>query len=283
MSMYPYETSVIIDGEPVSYPGLRNGKFTSGDPNDPAHKPSFIPAESINLIIDNLSKVIEFCGLSPNNTSINQLKEAFQSKFLQTETLTPSMILDKLKMVDGAGSGLDADMLDGFNSSSFVKTSDYTAVDVLTKIKTVDGAGSGLDADMLGGNTPDEFAPMPCRSNIIQIPIPPVGFSVTDISPVQFPERTPHDGIYDRTYVRTYDRIGTFRLHYERSSAERPHILPTLPEGGVWAYMLFCGFGHERWVEFGNIDVGVKSGGSRVFLNVTQTIHEVAGFTWRIA
>lgn len=29
---------------------------------------------------------------------------------------------------------------------------DYTAADVLTKIKTVDGAGSGLDADLLGGS-----------------------------------------------------------------------------------------------------------------------------------
>ena len=35
--------------------------------------------------------------------------------------------------------------------SSLVTTSDYTASDILTKIKTVDGAGSGLDADLLDG------------------------------------------------------------------------------------------------------------------------------------
>ena len=53
---------------------------------------------------------------------------------------------------DGAGSGLDADLLDGFNSSYFVAASGYVASDVLGKLLTVDGAGSGLDADLWDGN-----------------------------------------------------------------------------------------------------------------------------------
>ena len=36
--------------------------------------------------------------------------------------------------------------------TTLLRTSDYTAADVLTKIKTVDGSGSGLDADLLDGN-----------------------------------------------------------------------------------------------------------------------------------
>jgi hypothetical protein len=36
-------------------------------------------------------------------------------------------------------------------------SSSYTAADVLTKIKTVDGAGSGLDADLLDGKTSTDF------------------------------------------------------------------------------------------------------------------------------
>lgn len=40
-------------------------------------------------------------------------------------TLAASSLLAKIKSVDGAGSGLDADTLDGLQSSSFVKTSDY--------------------------------------------------------------------------------------------------------------------------------------------------------------
>lgn len=39
-------------------------------------------------------------------------------------TLAASSLLAKIKSVDGAGSGLDADTLDGLQSSSFVKTSD---------------------------------------------------------------------------------------------------------------------------------------------------------------
>lgn len=39
-----------------------------------------------------------------------------------------------------------------------LESSSYTASDVLTKIKTVDGTGSGLDADLLDGNQATAFA-----------------------------------------------------------------------------------------------------------------------------
>ena len=41
---------------------------------------------------------------------------------------------------------------------SYLPSASYTAADVLTKIKTVDGSGSGLDADLLDGRTSTEFA-----------------------------------------------------------------------------------------------------------------------------
>jgi DNA-binding FrmR family transcriptional regulator len=72
--------------------------------------------------------------------------------------MTGAAILAALAPVDGAGSGLDADLLDGQSSAAFataasvagkLDASAYTAADVLTKIKTVDGAASGLDADVL--------------------------------------------------------------------------------------------------------------------------------------
>lgn len=40
----------------------------------------------------------------------------------------------------------------------YLKSASYTAADVLTKIKTVDGTGSGLDADLLDGNEASAFA-----------------------------------------------------------------------------------------------------------------------------
>ncbi|MEM4385381.1 MAG: hypothetical protein QXD03_02400 [Candidatus Anstonellales archaeon] len=73
-----------------------------------------------------------------------------------------SEILNRIKNVDGSGSGLDADLLDGQHASAFasathnhdstyVKLTDYEDADVLGKIKNVDGSGSGLDADLLDG------------------------------------------------------------------------------------------------------------------------------------
>ncbi|MBS4785191.1 MAG: hypothetical protein KH009_03665 [Clostridiales bacterium] len=87
--------------------------------------------------------------------------------------LSPQEILDKLKTVDGAGSGLDADLLDGKQASEFAQLgtdgkipaeqlpSDVgkdTAEEILEKLKTVDGVGSGLDADLLDGKKASEFA-----------------------------------------------------------------------------------------------------------------------------
>ena len=74
------------------------------------------------------------------------------SAFLLASAYTASDILNKIKTIDGAGSGLDADLLDGNEAAAFLLSSAYTASDVLTKIKTVDGTGSGLDADLLDGN-----------------------------------------------------------------------------------------------------------------------------------
>ena len=65
--------------------------------------------------------------------------------------LTAKQVLDKVKTVDGEGSGLDADVIDGQDSAVFVKNVDYEDSDVLNKIKNVDGDGSGLDADLLDG------------------------------------------------------------------------------------------------------------------------------------
>ena len=55
----------------------------------------------------------------------------------------------------------NADTLDGYHASSFLQASSYTASDILTKIKTVDGAGSGLDADTVDGKHRKEIIAPP--------------------------------------------------------------------------------------------------------------------------
>ena len=72
-----------------------------------------------------------------------------------------SALIAILGTADGAGSGLDADYLDGSHASAFsgtahthaayVGTATYVASDVLAKLLTVDGTASLLDADKLDG------------------------------------------------------------------------------------------------------------------------------------
>jgi hypothetical protein len=75
---------------------------------------------------------------------------------------------------DGAGSGLDADLLDGQHGSYYadiaarlgytpLNTASYTAADVLAKLLTVDGAGSGVDADLLDGQHGSYYSNIPAR------------------------------------------------------------------------------------------------------------------------
>jgi hypothetical protein len=80
---------------------------------------------------------------------------------------TPESILAKLLTVDGAGSGLDADLLDGQHGQYYVDLANATGdlppsalvpSELLAAIKTVDGDGSGLDADLLDGQHGSYYA-----------------------------------------------------------------------------------------------------------------------------
>ena len=72
--MYPNNQDIEIFGEQVSWPGVdASGKFTNGSFHDPMAKPSFIPAETINLILDNLESLIRRGGATPNSTGTGQL------------------------------------------------------------------------------------------------------------------------------------------------------------------------------------------------------------------
>jgi hypothetical protein len=76
-------------------------------------------------------------------------------------------ILAKLLTVDGAGSGLDADFLDGQHGAYYLPAASYTAADVLAKLITVDGSGSGLDADLLDGQNGSYYTSLSNQSGVI--------------------------------------------------------------------------------------------------------------------
>jgi microcystin-dependent protein len=71
--MYPDETTITIDGKTYAYPGLENGKFTDGDPADPSSPGSFIPAATVNLLLDNVADAVTKLGGTPNNVGAEQL------------------------------------------------------------------------------------------------------------------------------------------------------------------------------------------------------------------
>ncbi|WP_457641459.1 gp53-like domain-containing protein [Persephonella sp.] len=59
-------------------------------------------------------------------------------------------VLNKIKNVDGAGSGLDADTVDGKQASDLANV-DLSNITALGNILNLDGSGSGLDADLVRG------------------------------------------------------------------------------------------------------------------------------------
>ena len=72
-----------------------------------------------------------------------------------TEALSVAGNISVTGTVDGRDVAADGTKLDGIEAGA---TADQTAAEILTSIKTVDGAGSGLDADLLDGNQASAFS-----------------------------------------------------------------------------------------------------------------------------
>jgi hypothetical protein len=80
--LYPDNEVLEIFGEQVEWPGLGpDGKFTNGSFSNPQIKPSFIPADTINLILDNIQNVLLAAGIIPDNIDSDQLLKALQGKY----------------------------------------------------------------------------------------------------------------------------------------------------------------------------------------------------------
>ena len=109
-----------------------------------------------------------------------------------SSTMAANDLLTLLKTVDGTGSGLDADTLDGISSAGFATSAQgtladaalpaasYTANDVLTKIKTVDGTGSGLDSDTLDGLHSTSFATA-AQGALADAALPAASYTANDV------------------------------------------------------------------------------------------------------
>ena len=76
--MYPTNKEISSFGKTVKFPGVdESGKFTNGDFSNPDVPPSFLDADTINLVIDNLNALVAHLGGNANNTDGEQLKKLF--------------------------------------------------------------------------------------------------------------------------------------------------------------------------------------------------------------
>ena len=100
-----------------------------------------------------------------------------------TADQTPAEILSALLTVDGTGTLLDADLLDGQEGTYYLDYNNFTNVpaatsntELLENIKSVDGAGSGLDADLLDGEEGTYYLDF---TNFTNLPDPTIDLALT--------------------------------------------------------------------------------------------------------
>jgi hypothetical protein len=115
--------------------------------------PSLPAAATVNL--SDLMLVRQ--GSQDKKATLQVLKDLL----LNNRSFTGQDILELLAPVDGAGSGLDADLLDGQHGAFYQNASNLnagiipqarlSALDILLLLQGVDGTGSDLDADLLDG------------------------------------------------------------------------------------------------------------------------------------
>lgn len=89
---------------------------------------------------------------------IDTLLKALSDGKVNVSAFTAAAVLALLLTVDGAGSGLDADTIDGHDSAFFAPATAVTPAALLAALLTVDGTGSGLDADTIDGLNSSAFA-----------------------------------------------------------------------------------------------------------------------------
>jgi len=90
-------------------------------------------------------------------SNVDGLQTALNAKLpLSGGTMTGAVTFAAGQTFDGRDVSADGTKLDGIESGA---TADQTASEILTLIKTVDGAGSGLDADLLDGQHGSYYYP----------------------------------------------------------------------------------------------------------------------------
>lgn len=100
-----------------------------------------------NVAIKKFNNSGSLIGLSSNDLvkNIKYLLEFNGDSFILLNQITANEVLEKIKTVDGSESGLDADLLDGKESTDFATSSQGTKAD--TAIQSIKGNGTLINPD----------------------------------------------------------------------------------------------------------------------------------------
>ncbi|MBU9711050.1 hypothetical protein [Evansella tamaricis] len=100
----------------------------------------------------------KFPAISDFNRIEQGLADAFQSigQKLSTSQFTGQSVLDKLKTVHGHGSGLNADLLDGYHASAFAR---LTGAEFSGTLGAISGNATALELSAIrGGNRTNKMS-----------------------------------------------------------------------------------------------------------------------------
>jgi len=129
---------------------LAGGTFTGNVTYGDDVKAVFGAGNDLQIFHDGSNSVI-----NDNGTGSLQLQQSGSTKlFLQSNAVHVNGNIVVSGTVDGRDIATDGTKLDGIESNA---TADQTASEILTLLKTVDGSGSGLDADTLDGFGSGQF------------------------------------------------------------------------------------------------------------------------------
>jgi hypothetical protein len=210
--------------------------------------------------------------------------------------INPIDILNKLKTVDGSGSGLDADLLDGQELSYItglinakLDSSTYTANDILSKLLGVDGAGSGLDADKLDGYNAQDLIDLIGNglSGTFQLKKLITEVDVSNVSSYTLSNINGNDdGIYILEYDLSYSPgvTGDVSLTLKPNNLTTDQVSSSFRAGGGWhgadntVGSLRINLGYSTATRFkGKVEINAETGKNRTFTTIDAM--EIRGTT----